>query len=379
MSRLRVLYDHQTFSQQAWGGISRMYGELIQRFERDPELEVRLALSGCTNVEVRKCETYARTSRQWSPLQVAAIRVGNNVGLDLAYKFNSEASLAAIRKGDFDVFHPTYYDPYFLPAIGDRPFYLIIHDMIHELFPEHFSLDFKTPRWKRALAEKAARIVCVSESTKRDVLRFYGIPSETVDVVYPGTAFNQTIGKPTDAPRDLPDQYVLYVGSRRIYKNFLLFAEAMAMVMKEHPGLKLVCAGGGPLRPGERDYLSALGIVDNVLQFSVTDASLSQMYARARAFVFPTQYEGFGLPILEAMGCGCPAVLSDVSSLPEVGGNAAAYFPPKDPFTMAETIARVVSDDELRARMSEAGKRRAAEFTWDRTARETKRIYQEMV
>jgi glycosyltransferase involved in cell wall biosynthesis len=149
--------------------------------------------------------------------------------------------------------------------------------------------------------------------------------------------------------------------------------------MAEDKELFLVCAGGGPFTPDETRFLRRLGIGGRARQYGINDSSLCQLYRRAIAFVFPSLYEGFGLPVLEAFACGCPAILARASSLPELGGEAAAYFEPKSYDGMKDTMARVTEDEDLRAAMVRKGTERARLFSWDKTAEETKKVYQEMV
>ncbi|MDW5562881.1 MAG: glycosyltransferase family 1 protein [Methanomassiliicoccus sp.] len=377
--RLRVLYDHQIFSMQSLGGISRYYVELVERYENQADVEVHLGAKEVLTFDLRDTATYRGHRPRPSTLLRNIYGLSKRrVGVDLMYWSNKRFSLNEVIKGDFDIFHPTYYDPYFLDAIGEKPFYLEVHDMTHEVYPEFFPLASKIPDWKRALVEKASRIVTVSENTRQDLIRFYGVEPERVRTIRQGISLHPERSRSEDTPPDLPSRYVLFVGTRASYKNFYLFAEAVAAVMKEDRDLWLVCAGGGALTSDEMRFLSRLGIEGRTRQYGINDSSLCQLYARAKAFIFPSLYEGFGLPVLEAFACGCPAVLADTSSLPELGGEAAAYFAPKSFDSMKGAISRVTADDEIRIKMIQKGRERARLFSWDRTAEETKKVYMEM-
>ena len=328
MQKLRVLYDHQTFSLQARGGISRYYVAMIDRFERQPDMEVKVSAGEVLTFDLRTTQTYQRTNPSTSAIRRNIYAWGkDHGGIDLIYWTNMRRSLRAVEKGDYDVLHPTYYDPYFLTAVGQRPFYLVVHDMIHELFPGFFSPTNKTTSWKRALVERADRIVTVSDSTRRDLIAIFGVEPSRVRTIHQGISLRPELSGPGDAPSDLPEKYVLFVGGRSDYKNFHNFAEAMAPLLARDRELYLVCAGGGPLTSEEVAFTKELGIGDRIRQFSADDRAMCQIYLRARAFVFPSLYEGFGLPILEAFACGCPAVLADTSSLPEIGGEQPFTFP----------------------------------------------------
>jgi glycosyltransferase involved in cell wall biosynthesis len=380
MDKLRILYDHQIFSLQALGGISRYYVAMIDRFERQPDMEVRVAAGEVLTFDLRPTKTYRKANPSSSAIMRSIYAWTKAHGkVDLMYWTNMRRSLRAVEKGDYDVLHPTYYDPYFLTAIGKRPFYLEVHDMIHELHPEFFSPTNKTTSWKRALVDRADRIVTVSDSTRRDLIALMGIEPTRVRTIRQGISLRPELSGPGDAPSHLPKEYILFVGGRSGYKNFRKFAEAIAPLLAKDPELHLVCAGGAPFTGEDVALTKELGIDGRVKQFSVNDRAMCQIYMRARAFVFPSLYEGFGLPILEAFACGCPAVLAETSSLPEIGGDAASYFPPTDVSSMREAIARVIDDDTVRTSMIARGQERARLFSWDRTTEETKRVYLEMV
>ncbi len=378
--RLKVLYDHQIFSMQGLGGISRYYVELINRYEKQSDMEIDLGVGEVLTFDLRDTQTYKGLNPRTSDLVRRTYAFSKKrIGVDLMYWSNKRRSFDLVRKGDFDVFHPTYYDPYFLEAIGDKPYYLEIHDMTHEVYPEFFPLSNRILDWKRALVEKADRIVTVSDNTREDLIRFYSLDSGRVQTIHQGISLRPELSRQDDAPVDLPTRYILFVGGRQLYKNFYLFAEAMAYLMSKDPELYLVCAGGGPLNDDELRFLKRLGINGRTRQYWITDASLCQLYKRARAFVFPSLYEGFGLPVLESFLCGCPAILSRASSLPELGVDAAHYFEPKNYDSIVEALAKVVDDDGLRQKMIEKGVKRAALFSWDKTAEETKKVYMRMV
>jgi glycosyltransferase involved in cell wall biosynthesis len=378
--KIRVLYDHQIFSMQRLGGISRYYVELVDRYEKQPDMEVKLGVREVLTSDLRGTRTYQEQHPRPSAFLRRVSRFSKErLGVDLMYWSNKRCSLDAVRKGNFDIFHPTYYDPYFLKSIGDKPYYLEIHDMTHEVYPEFFSLATKIPDWKRTLVEKATRIVTVSDNTREDLIRFYGVEPDRVRTIRQGISLHPERSRQEDAPPDLPSRYILFVGTRTSYKNFYLFAEAMAALMAKDRELFLVCAGGGPLTDDEGRFLKRLGIDGRTKQYGINDSSLCQLYKKAIAFVFPSLYEGFGLPVLEAFVCGCPAVLASASSLPELGGEAAAYFDPKNYDSMMDVMTKIVEDDDACRKMRNKGLDRAKQFSWDKTAEETKAVYKEIV
>ncbi len=205
--------------------------------------------------------------------------------------------------------------------------------MIHEIYPEYFPLNDETSAWKKELAEKATKIIAISKNTKKDIIKYYGINSNKIDVIYLGNSlYDSGISNKIDRNiiGTMPKKYILFVGSRKIYKNFYFFVEAVAPVLQKDENLNLICVGGGPFSNDERFYLKSFNIDRQIYHYTVNDDTLSEVYKRAIALIYPSLYEGFGLPILEAYSCSCPVILSNTSSLPEIAGDAAAYFDPKD-------------------------------------------------
>jgi glycosyltransferase involved in cell wall biosynthesis len=272
--------------------------------------------------------------------------------------------------GSFDVFHPTYYDPYFLEYLGDKPFVLTIHDMIHEKFPELFDLGDATAAKKKRLAEKAAGIIAVSENTKRDIVELYGMDPGRVSVVYHGSQ----LARGGKVGAGLPERYILFTGTRASYKNFYFFVASIARVLLEEPDLYLVCSGSS-FSANELEFFAHLGIGERVIRRAVAEGELYAYYAGALFFAFPSYYEGFGIPILEAFEAGCPALLAKASCFPEIAGDAALYFDPKDSGALADGARELIRSQALRAELSRKGRERFGQFSWDETYRKTAECY----
>jgi glycosyltransferase involved in cell wall biosynthesis len=293
---------------------------------------------------------------------------------------NSKISKRFLLEQDFDIFHPTYYDPYFLNYIGEKPFVLTIYDMIHEIFPEFYPLNEQTIVWKRTLAERAARIIAISENTKKDLINILNINPNKIKVIYLGSSlltdgYDQSINNIVS----LPQNYILFVGSRNLYKNFYFFLESIMPLLKRNRDLHLVCAGGGPFSIGETRFIKNLNVEGSVIQYPVDDKLLTYLYKKASLCVFPSIYEGFGLPILEAYSCGCPIALSRSSSLPEIGGDAAVYFDPKDAAGMREAVEEIIGSKSLKEDLKFKGFKQLKKFSWEKTAQETGSLYKELI
>jgi glycosyltransferase involved in cell wall biosynthesis len=258
-----------------------------------------------------------------------------------------------------------------------------LHDLIFQFDPgSHKPLNIAylrtmMPRFLR----RANAIITVSECSKRDAVRIYHVPPDKIRVIYEGVdpRFGpiSNLQSLADLRRkyNLPDRFILHVGTIEPRKNLPLLFEALTA-----PDLRdatLVVAGQtGWLTESIFAQLDALGVRDRVVFTGyVPDADLPTLLSAAAALVMPSKYEGFGLPVLEAMACGTPVIASNAASLPEVGGDAALYAPPDDPRAWVESIRRVLTDEMLRASLREKGLRQAARFRWDVAARETAEVY----
>ncbi len=295
----------------------------------------------------------------------------------------------AIRRYRLDLLHdPNGIAPFFGPRAGARRI-VTIHDTFAFVYPEtHNRLD--NWRYHVMLARAARRadlVLTNSEHSRQDLTRYLAIPDARIRISYCGIDSHfQPI--PAGAERrailaryGIEPPYLLYVGGINARKNIARLFEAFASVRERHTGLKLVIGGK---RQWQTDAIDAtferLALHDHV-QFTgyLADTDLPALYSAAEVFVFPSLYEGFGLPPLEALACGTPVVTSNVSSLPEVVGDAALTVDPYDVAALGQAIERALTDAALRADLRQRGLVRAQQFTWQQTAQEICEIYQWML
>lgn len=381
---MKILYDHQIFTIQYYGGISRYFCELMDQFSISPDIQFTLALRASYNENL--CNRHS-LDPYWSdrsfllPYTQAIPYLHKTMHINLQNWLydNQSESVRLLKRQDFDIFHPTYYDPYFLKYLERKPYVLTVHDMIHERYPEYYSRDDPTARWKKELIERADAIIAVSENTKKDLLTFFKVDPEKIATIYHGNPFEfPENSKKISIQSNLlscKKPYLLYVGSRIRYKNFIFFITAIAGFLKKNKDLQVYCAGGGPFTADEQKKFHELGIQSRVHMVNTNNHIMPQLYAHALAFVFPSLYEGFGLPVLEAFSCSCPVIMSNTSSLPEIGGEAACYFDPLDPDSLANALESVIKNEQLRESYIKKGLVRLKEFSWIKTGRETKKIY----
>jgi glycosyltransferase involved in cell wall biosynthesis len=282
-----------------------------------------------------------------------------------------------------------------VPLFMIRPYVVTIHDMANLLFEETASkarMELRRYRFRRGLV-RANRIIAVSDSTKRDVEAMMGVPSDRICRVYnaPDPGFFTRASTAGGQQKRILERYqidypfLLYAGNIRRHKNIPRLIEAFAVVreeLKSHPtykDLRLIIIGDTISQyPAVRQAVIR-SRVESVVRFLgfVPFDTLRCFYESAAAFVFPSRYEGFGLPPLEAMACGTPVVASNASSLPEVVGDAAIQINPENVFDIARGVKEILLDEELRATLVRRGREQAARFSWNWTARQVLEIYRE--
>jgi glycosyltransferase involved in cell wall biosynthesis len=363
---MKILYDYQCFVNDRFGGISKYFYNLYKGLSVEDGIEVDLSVIVSNNIYLKDIPNLPYI--QFIP---SLKFKGQRKILRELNKVYSKYLL----KHKYDLFHPTYYDTYFLNRLNGKPYVLTIYDMIHEIFEldEYFN-GYSMLDLKRELAQKAKKVIAISESTKNDIIKYLKISEDKIQVIHLGVKTENT-----QYQKDLvslPSQYILFVGRRDKYKNFIFFIKSIRDVLLDNTDLILVCAGGGPIGKKESIIIEELKIKNKILNYDyVNEDSLNYLYQNAVLFVFPSLYEGFGLPVLEAFCNNCPVILSDQSSLPEVGGDAAIYFDPKNEKSIRNTLDKLLGDKILQSKLVEKGNKRIKNFTWDKTCKSTKEVY----
>jgi len=304
----------------------------------------------------------------------------------LPFVYSHLFSAINVRREKLDVFH----SPANVVPLGYRgPFTVTIHDLAiyrhPELFPskQGFSVKYLVPK----TVQRADRIIAVSESTKRDVQEFFEIPEEKISVVYEGVLyerFNTTNKEEIEKLRaqfGITGNFLLFVGTLEPRKNLIRLLEAFYLLLERSSGFKdsvqLVVTGAkGWLYDSIFEEVESRKFGQRVIFTGYLNAAeIAALYVNAYAFVYPSLYEGFGLPVLEAMAAGTPVITSNVSSMPEIAGSAALLLDPIDIEGLSSAIERVLGDPELRSELSRKGRMQAKRFSWKRCAEETLAVY----
>ncbi len=364
---MKILYDHQIFTLQKYGGISRYFIELYSHLAKTGGVTSKISVMYSENIYF---QTYFH-QRSLLPKRKFPGKYR------LINKMNEYSSKSQIEKGRFDIFHPTYYNPYFVKIIKKKPFVLTVHDMIHELYPQIFSAEDLTVVHKKELIEKASKIIAVSENTKKDILKFNQIDPKIISVIPHGSSLNDIASKKIP---NLPKIFLLFVGNRENYKNYIRFIEAIAPILTSSDNSPyVICVGGNNFSNNEMALHAKLNIQNRILHCFGDDSTLKYLYMNAKALVFPSCYEGFGIPIIEAFNCGCPVVCSERSSFPEIAHDAAVYFNPDSKDSIKQSVQNILNDDSMRRSLIEKGAKRGRQFSWQKTAEQTKKVYEDIL
>ncbi|HKH71797.1 MAG TPA: glycosyltransferase family 1 protein, partial [Vicinamibacterales bacterium] len=329
--------------------------------------------------------------------QPADIELGSELGENFravveragAYSVREQLTIPMdLRRERIDLFHAPHY---VLPPLTPCKSVVTIHDCIHLRFPQYLPNSFAYAYARSSLwvaTHRASRVLTVSEASKRDILRYFHVPEAKIDVIY--NAIDDRLGEPLRDEEigqvreryQLNDPFVLYAGNIKPHKNLERLIEAFHM-----------------LRRGGLEQVKLLIIGDEVSQYAtlrravhrhklhkhvrffgfVPDKTLAALYRLASVFVFPSLYEGFGLPPLEAMASGTPVITSNVSSLPEVVGDAALLIDPYDSAEIANAVRRVLTEPALAADLRQRGLARVKDFSWERSVARVRDIYQEVL
>lgn len=364
---LRVLFDHQC-TVQRFGGVSRYVVSLLRDLNHLPGMRAQLAALAHVN-------GYLRPDDALHPL---SFRLDwPRKGMRFRPRLAEPLFRLACAMSRPDLVHETSYIPQADSRSRATPVVTTLHDMILERFPALFERADQQREERYKALRRARGIICISENTRVDLLSLYPEFEPKLQVVWHGV--DQTVSTAArQADRVRP--YLLFVGVRRGYKNF----ERLLQAMGQSPPLKadfdLVCFGGGPFLAGELASIARNGLgPSQVVHLEGDDEQLAAAYRHARCFVFPSSYEGFGMPLTEAMVQGCPIVCSRASSFPEIAGEAAAYFDPQDADSMRSAIESVALDDTRHAQMAGLGRARAGLFSWQRCASETAAVYRQVL
>jgi glycosyltransferase involved in cell wall biosynthesis len=372
---MRILYDHQIFSIQKFGGISRIFIELMKELSPIPECTIdwyRGFHKDAYNIEyfrnnLKRYWSFSRDNFKFPKLNYDSLN-------RLTFK---AFTLTASSK--YNIYHPSYYDDSLLSSVKTQKIAITIYDMILEKYLVNLERFQSVIKGKRKLAERADLIFVISQNTKKDLLEIFDVDPAKIVITYCASRIREI------KAQKLPDicyqkPYFLFVGTRSKYKNFEILIKAFAASSWLKSNFNVICFGGTSdfIEP-ELKNLEEHDLKQIFIYLTGDDRLLKALYQQARALVYTSRYEGFGLPPLEAMECECPVICCPNSSIPEVVGEAALFFAPDSEEELINCMKMIVENTDKRAFAIAEGQERAELFSWEKTARATLEGYQKIL
>lgn len=365
---MKVLYDYQAFLQR-YGGVPKYFVEILKYFPKEV-YDISVLLSD--NQQLLEA---SELKDVWSLFGGKQF-----FGKTRLYIYvNRLYTYYKMNQGKFDIFHPTLYNPYANKILGkSKKMVVTIHDLNYFVIPELYS-DLNVNKlpynYQKEIIDRADHIVSISENTRKDIINIFGVDNSKITTVYHG------ICSPIDLSnkdRIYSRKYILYVGTRALYKNFNGCIKAFSYLVKKYDDIDLVCTGL-PFSRKEMQMLDDYGVLNKVSLIGATEEQMALLYRDAEFFIYPSFYEGFGMPILEAMLYKCPVVLSNTSCFPEIAGNAGCYFDPYSVESILFAMEKILTDTDYRCDIIKKGCNRVKSFSWKKSAEEHMKIYNKII
>ena len=364
---MKILYDHLALGANKYGGVQRYFVELMKRMQSSI-FDLSLILSINHYLIESNIPFTGRALSKYLNFR------GNG---RIINAINRLMTIFKLIYGNYNIYHQTHYDNFgFKYVRKGRKIVTTIHDLNFWVVPEFYDSNYSNYLPQKEMILKSDLIIAVSINTKKDLIKVFNVEESKIQVIYHGVEKQQLFNLSNE--RIVKEPYLLFVGERYKFKNFDNLALAFQLVLKKCPKMKLVCTGR-PLNENEQIMLSELNISDNVIHLSANDCELACLYRDAEIFVYPSYYEGFGMPILEAMLYNCPVVLSNTSCFPEIAGEAGVYFDPYCIKDMANKILLLIDDKEYKKTIISNGKKQIEKFSWEKCANEHIKAYQSLL
>ena len=350
---IKILFDNQIFDLQKFGGISRAYVNIKNELNQTSEFDVDISIKTTNNEYLKDLYPSGNTN-------------------------NFLVTQERLKKGDFDIFYPTFFYPNFLNDIGNKPYVMSVHDMIPEIYDEYFSRDDLQIVGKREMVKHAAAIEVQTECTKNDLVRILGVDESKIHVV--GRALDPSFGTRYYANNVLDFDYILYVGGRDYYKRFDWFIKHIKPFLEKHQEIRVVCTGK-EFNEQEIKFITEQGLWGRVNTIFANDLVMASLYKHAKFFVFSSEYEGFGLPVLESYKMGCIALLNDIKVFREITDGQGTFFNLKEnESNLSEVAERVFSlTDEERETILNTQYKILEKYSFDKYINNIKEMFKSVL
>lgn len=361
---MKIYYDYQIFLHQKYGGISKYFINLVKNINKKSKSLIIAPFhkNYYLNLQNQKTKKFFYFNFKTRNINFLSNQV-NKFYTKLYYNTNPP-----------DIFHFTYFNKkYYLNKKAKHV--ITIYDLIKEIY---YKDEFKKEQiFKKEYFKNIDKIICISENTKKDLLNFYDLNPDLIKVVYLGVDQNKNFINMGKIKIDKP--YILFVGNRERYKNFKSFIIAYSKSDKLKKDFDIICFGGQNFNNKDVLLFKDLNILENIKYVEGSDLELNFFYKNAKAFIFPSLYEGFGLPLLESMKMNCPVFCSNTSSFKEIANNSAIFFDPKNIEEIKFQIESNIYDNQRMNEIILNGKKNIQKFSWKKCANETLEVYQDLL
>jgi glycosyltransferase involved in cell wall biosynthesis len=361
---MKILFDHQIFLSQRYGGPSRYFIELNKNMNLN-EIQSKILSPFYMNKYLKDENEYSIKKK---------IYLQKKFKLNFLFKFiNEKLTDNYIYRNKIDILHPTYYN---LNRYQDLkiPKILTVYDLTHEKFPEFYGLP-KNNKIKQEALKIADYYLCPSECTKKDLMEIYNINEKKIFVVY----WAPFLKSKNNLLNNKKDNFLLFVGNRHKYKNAYKFLEAFNKKKFLKENYRIIFFGGGKFNSYEKGMIEKYGLKEKIELIIGSDEKLTELYQKATMMVYPSLYEGLGLPILEAMMHGCPVAVSYSSGMIEAGGKGVEFFDPNSIESISNSIMKIINSSDYTSKLIKLGYDHVKNFTWPKCAKETFNIYEKII
>jgi glycosyltransferase involved in cell wall biosynthesis len=362
---MKILYDYKIFYQQNAGGISNYFYNLGNEILKLNE-DIRIYSPIHKNLYLKKIK-YKKNKNYFIPNLPS-------VGKSFYENINHKLTDNFIKNFQPDIVHETYYSN----KNYDKKCKTVctVYDMINEIYPKNFSNSKIVSKMKLETIRRSDKIICISYKTKEDLINIFSINENKIDVVYLASGFSNNNSNINLKKRY--SNFLLFVGSRYGYKNFENFIKAYSRSSILKNNFKLLFFGGEKISKFDYQVLNENKLnLSDILFLDDSNSNLEFLYKNVAALIYPSLYEGFGIPILEAMTFGCPVLSSDGGSLKEVGGDGIEYFDPNEIDDISHKLEKVLFSEKILRNQIEYGLKRCKKFSWKKCADKTLKIYRQ--
>jgi glycosyltransferase involved in cell wall biosynthesis len=365
---MKILYDYLCF-QETYGGVSKYFANMLKHFPEDIKYEISVKY---TKNEYIKILPNIKLNNNMDKLNIhGKWRIFNYI--------NKNYTRIKLFSGNYNIYHQTHYNPFAYKYLPSRKkSVMTIFDMNFFVIPGAYKNEkfaWILAKWQKESVGKADKIIAISNNTKKDIINIWNIPEEKITVCYLG--YDKINIESFDLTRKFQQPYILFVGFRKNQKNFEKYLDVFKIISERYKDLVLICTGF-PFDSSEHKLINNYDLTNKIFQLSVPENEMASLYHNAEAFVYPSFYEGFGLPLLEAMNAQCPVICSNTSCFPEICGDAALYFNPYSIDDMVDITAKVLSNYDLRKNLVKKGNEQKNKFSWRKCAEEHINVYKSM-